>query len=831
MRFYTNVHQRFDEILVRGYENGKHFTAREAFHPTFFVPSKRNSKYKTLEGQSVEPIKPGKISECKQFIDKYSEVDNFDVYGNDRYICQYISEKYPEEEIKFDISKIKLVTIDIEVAAESGFPNVFDCAEELLAITLQDYTTKKIICFASRPFNNTREDVRYVQCTDEYNLIDRFLEYWERNTPEVITGWNCELYDIPYIVGRIERLMGEKKVRKLSPWGYVRKKDFVVQGRKQISCEMAGISVIDYLDLYRKFTYTNQESYRLDHIAFVELGKKKLDHSEFDTFRDFYTGNWQKFIEYNIIDVELVDQLEDKMKLIELCLTMAYDAKVNYTDVFFQVRTWDSIIYNYLKRKNVVIPPKVRTDKDSQYAGAYVKEPIPGKYDWVVSFDLNSLYPHLIMQYNISPETLLDQRHPSVNVDKILSEEVTFEMFKDYAVCANGAMYRKDIKGFLPELMEKMYNERVIFKKKMIEAKKAYEKQKTKTLEKEISRCNNIQMAKKISLNSAYGAIGNQYFRYFKLANAEAITLSGQVSIRWIENRMNRKLNKILNTEDVDYVIASDTDSIYLNLGPFIDAVYQGREKTTEGIVSFLNKVCEVEFEKYIESSYQALAKYVNAYDQKMFMKRENIADRGIWTAKKRYILNVWDSEGVRYAAAKLKIMGIEAVKSSTPAPCRTMIKEGLKVMMSGTEDEMIDYIDSCRTKFKSLSPEEISFPRTASNVVKYKGTNNIYEKGTPMHVRGALLYNFYVKENKLDKKYAYIQNGEKIKFCYLKNPNPIRENVMSFIQDFPKELNLEKFIDYDTQFDKAFLDPMKAVLNAIGWSDEKKITLESFFS
>ena len=831
MRFYTNVHQRFDEILVRGYENGKHFTARETFHPTFYVPSKKKSKFKTLEGDNVEPIKPGKISECKQFIDKYSEVDNFDVYGNDRYICQYISEKYPEEEIKFDISKIKLVTIDIEVAAESGFPNVFDCAEELLAITLQDYTTKKIICFASRPFNNTREDVRYVQCTDEYNLIDRFLEYWERNTPEVITGWNCELYDIPYIVGRIERLMGEKKVRKLSPWGYVRKKDFVVQGRKQISCEMAGISVIDYLDLYRKFTYTNQESYRLDHIAFVELGKKKLDHSEFDTFRDFYTGNWQKFIEYNIIDVELVDQLEDKMKLIELCLTMAYDAKVNYTDVFFQVRTWDSIIYNYLKRKNVVIPPKVRTDKDSQYAGAYVKEPIPGKYDWVVSFDLNSLYPHLIMQYNISPETLLDQRHPSVNVDKILSEEVTFEMFKDYAVCANGAMYRKDIKGFLPELMEKMYNERVIFKKKMIEAKKAYEKQKTKTLEKEIARCNNIQMAKKISLNSAYGAIGNQYFRYFKLANAEAITLSGQVSIRWIENRMNRKLNKILNTEDVDYVIASDTDSIYLNLGPFIDAVYQGREKTTEGIVSFLNKVCEVEFEKYIESSYQALANYVNAYDQKMFMKRENIADRGIWTAKKRYILNVWDSEGVRYADAKLKIMGIEAVKSSTPAPCRTMIKEGLKVMMSGTEDEMIDYIDSCRTKFKSLSPEEISFPRTASNVVKYKGTNNIYEKGTPMHVRGALLYNFYVKEKKLDKKYAYIQNGEKIKFCYLKNPNPIRENVMSFIQDFPKELNLEKFIDYDTQFDKAVLDPMKAVLNAIGWSDERKITLDSFFS
>ena len=830
MRFYTNVHQRFNEILVRGYENGKHFTSREVFNPTLYVPSKKNSKYKTLENKSVEPVKPGNIAECKEFIEKYSGVEGFDIYGNDRYICQYISERYPEEEIKFDITKIKLVTIDIEVAAESGFPNVFECAEELLAITLQDYTTKQIICFASRPFNNTRKDVKYVQCRDEYNLIERFLEYWQVETPEVVTGWNCELYDIPYIVGRIERLLGMKVVRKLSPWGYVRKKDLFVQGRKQISCEMAGIAVIDYLDLYRKFTYKAQESYRLDHIANVELGQKKLDHSEFETFRDFYTGNWQKFIEYNIKDVELVDRLEDKMKLIELCLTMAYDAKVNYTDVFFQVRTWDAIIYNYLKRKDIVIPPKVKTDKDTQYAGAYVKEPKPGKYDWVVSFDLNSLYPHLIMQYNISPETLRETRHPSSSVERILNQEIT-DFNPEYATCANGAQYRKDVRGFLPELMEKMYSERVIVKKRMIEAKKSYEKTKTKTLEKEIARCNNIQMAKKISLNSAYGAIGNQYFRYFKLANAEAITLSGQVSIRWIENRMNRKLNKILKTEEVDYVIASDTDSIYLNMGPFVDAIFKGREATHVEIVDFLDKVCDMEFQKYIESSYEALAKYVNAYDQKMFMARENIADRGIWTAKKRYILNVWDSEGVRYADPKLKIMGLEAVKSSTPAPCRQMIKDGLKVIMSGTEEEMIEYIESCRTKFKSLPPEEISFPRSVSNVTKYKGDNTIYAKGTPMHVRGALLYNHYVKEKKLDRKYAYIQNGEKIKFCYLKDPNPIRENVISFIQDFPKELNLTKYIDYETQFNKAFVEPVKAVLNAIGWEVERRISLESFFT
>ena len=653
----------------------------------------------------------------------------------------------------------------------------------------------------------------------------------EENTPEVITGWNIELYDIPYLSRRLERVLGEKLMKRLSPWGLVTEDEIYIAGRKNIAYDIGGVTQLDYLNLYKKFTYKAQESYRLDYIASVELGQKKLDHSEFDTFKDFYTKGWQKFVEYNIIDVELVDRLEDKMKLIELAITMAYDAKANYVDVFSQVRMWDTIIYNYLKKKNIVIPPKNRSNKDAKYAGAYVKEPIPGKYDWVVSFDLNSLYPHLIMQYNISPETLIDQKHPSATVDKILAEDINFELYKDTAVCANGAMYRKDVRGFLPELMEKIYKDRTVYKKKMLAAKQAYEKTPTKKLEKEIARCNNIQMARKIQLNSAYGAIGNQYFRYYKLANAEAITLSGQVSIRWIENRMNSYLNKILKTEDVDYVIASDTDSIYLNLGDLVEKVYEGREKTTESIVSFLNKICEVEFEKYIESSYEKLASYVNAYDQKMFMKRENIAERGIWTAKKRYILNVWDSEGVRYEEPKLKMMGIEAVKSSTPAPCRTMIKDGLKLMMNGTEEDVIKFIDDCRAKFKTLSPEEIAFPRTVSNVKKYYNYTDIYVKGTPIHCRGALLFNHYIKKNKLDRKYSLIGNGEKIKFIYLKKPNIIRENVISFIQDFPKELGLDKYIDYDLQFEKSFVEPLKAILDAIGWNVEKTVNLELFFT
>ena len=819
-----------DKFLVRGYDNGEYFQIRDDYQPTLFVSSNKETQYKTLDGQYVAKVKPGTVRETKEFIRQYEFVDNFQVFGNERFIYQYISDKYPQDEVKFDISKIRLYTMDIETKSENGFPDVESADQEMLLISMQNYNTKEIITWGQGPFKLKQGNHYYKQFNNEFDLLNDFISWWMKNTPDIVTGWNIQMFDIPYLAKRLYRVLGDKVARRLSPWGLCSPKELYIKGRRHIVYDIGGITQLDYLDLYKKFTYTNRESYRLDYIAQVELGQKKLDHSEHDTFKDFYTNGWQKFVEYNIIDVELVDRLEDKMKLIELALTMAYDAKVNYNDVFYQVRMWDNIIYNYLKKRNIVIPPKISEQKDEKYAGAYVKEPKPGKYDWVVSFDLNSLYPHLIMQYNISPETLRDERHPTVSVKDILEKNLTFEMHKDNAVCANGAMYRKDKRGFLPELMEKMYNERVIFKKRMLEAKQEYEKNPTDNLVKEIARCNNIQMAKKISLNSAYGAIGNQYFRYYQLANAEAITLSGQVSIRWIENKMNDFLNKILKTEREDYVIASDTDSIYLNLGPLVDVIYKDKEKDSESIVSFIDTICEKTLEPFIDQSYRELAEYVNAYDQKMFMKRENIADRGIWTAKKRYILNVWNSEGVQYHEPKLKMMGIEAVKSSTPAPCREMIKDALKLMMNGTEDDVIKFIENSRKEFRKLPPEEIAFPRSVSDVTKYKSSNMIYMKGTPIHVRGALLFNHYIKKYNLTNKYSLIGNGEKIKFCYLKKPNKIHENVISFIQDFPKELQLDKYVDHDLQFEKSFIEPLRIILDSIGWKVEKTANLESFF-
>ena len=828
--FYTNLVLLGDDILYRGYEDGQPVQYREKSQPVlFFVPQSQSkpSKYKTLDGRKAYPKQFDGAREARDTLKQYEGAAGLEVHGYERFIYQHIGQKFPGE-IDYDMSKMKIYTIDIEVACENGFPDVEACQEEMLCITIKDFNTKKIITWGTREYNSEHE---YRVFWKEHEMLEDFVQWWAQNTPDIITGWNCNLYDIPYICRRVERVLGEKWKKALSPWKMVRDREIIIRGRKNLAYNVVGVNILDYLDLYQKFTYTNQESYRLDHIAHVELDDAKLDHSEYENFKDFYTKDWQKFIDYNIKDVELVLQLEEKMKLLELAVALAYDAKVNLKDVYYQVRMWDTLIYNFLRQRNIVVPPAKRSNKDEKYAGAYVKEPIPGKYEWVVSFDLNSLYPHLIMQYNISPETLWESRHPSASVDRLLSK--TDRIDPKFATCANGAQYRKDIHGFLPEMMQKIYDERVQSKKLMLIAKQEYEKTPTKELEKSISKYNNIQMARKIQLNSAYGAIGNQYFRYYNLRNAEAITLSGQVSIRWIENKVNGYLNKLLNSNEKDYVIASDTDSIYICLDDLVTKVYGDKEVGQEKVVDFLDKACKEKIEPFIDRSYTELAEYTNAYEQKMFMKRENIAARGIWTAKKRYILNVWDSEGVRYNKPKLKMMGIEAVKSSTPMPCRKAIKDALNIMMTGEQDELTTFIDNFKEEFYSLPPEDIAFPRSVNGLRKFKSDTDVYSKGCPLHVRGSLLYNFYVSQKELENKYPLIQEGEKIKYIYMKvgRTNYTGENVLSFLNTFPRELGLEECIDHKISFKKSFLDPLQIITNVIGWETERKANLDFLFA
>ena len=830
MEFYTSVVQYGSRMLVRGVDaRGNPFRRREEFKPTIFVPAKTSTEFQTLEGKFVAPLQCGTIRDTRDYIENYKDVQGFEIYGNNNWVAQYISDNY-RGEIIHDTDKIKIFTLDIETATELGFPDIATANEEILLISIQDNKTKQITTFGTRPYKNSNENVTYKEFQTESQMFREFVVWWQENCPDVVTGWNINFFDIPYLIRRIQSILGESFAKKISPWDLISERKVTMRGNEEITYDIQGVAMLDYIDLYKKYTYSAQESYRLDHIAYVELGENKLDHSEYGSFKDFYTQNWQKFVDYNIHDVVIVDKLEDKMKLIELQLTMAYNAKINYEDVFSQVRMWDAIIYNHLRNKGIVIPQNTGNRKDAQFEGAYVKDPIVGLHKWVASFDLNSLYPHLIMQYNISPETMLEGRE-TVNVDYLLEKKFDTSGLKrkDVSMTANGVCYSKEKQGFMPELMEKMYTDRSKFKKKMLKVQQEYEHdKKNNNLRKEISRLNNLQMAMKIALNSAYGAMGNQYFRYFDLRMAEGITTSGQLSIRWMANKLNAFMNKTLKTEDKDYVIAIDTDSIYLTLEELVERTCE--DKTTEQKIKYMDKICEDVFQPFIDSGYQELADYMNAYAQKMQMKREVLADKAIWTAKKRYIMNVHNSEGVQFAEPKIKVMGLEMVKSSTPAVIRDKLKDSIKVILENDQSKLHKYIEQFRTQFNSFPVEEIAFPRSVNGLKEYMASSTIYRKSTPIHVRGALLLNHHLKQMKLDKKYQPIRDGDKIKFVYLKTPNTIQEDIIAFGQELPKELDIHKYIDYEKQFQKVFLDPLQIVIEPLGWKVEEQSSLEDFF-
>ena len=823
--FYTNVIQHGNQLLVREYDKGKRVNRRVSYNPTLFVSTPRKSKWKTLDGRNIDSVPFKSIRDAKEFINMHQDTPDV-LYGLDSFQYVYIGDQYPDF-VNWDINKLLIITLDIEVESENGFPDAQKAEEKLLCITVKNHSNKAIIVWGIGPYEN--DDVMYIECKNELDLVKKFIQFWSKTQPDIVTGWNVQFFDIPYLCNRITRLLGEKEVKKLSPWGIV--KDDTIKntqfGKAQQKYNLLGISVLYYLDLYRKFTYVRQESYRLDYIAQVELGERK-DGNPFETFREWYTKDYKSFVDYNVQDVELVDRLEDKMKLIELCLTMAYEAKINYVDVYSPIRMWDILIYNFLKERKIIIPRKKPSRKDDKYEGAYVKDPQTGLHHWVMSFDLNSLYPHLIMQYNISPETVAVEGNGDVSVEKMLNKEVDIPN-DGHTVTPNGARFRTDIQGFLPHLMETMYNDRVKFKNWALEAKQKFEDTKDKRYQNEISKYNNIQMARKIALNSAYGAIGNQYFRYYDERIATAITTSGQLSIKWIENRVNNYLNDILKTEDVDYIIASDTDSIYVRFDDLINKIQP------KNPVDFLDKVAKEKIEPYITKCYEELAEYVNAYQQKMEMAREVIADKGIWTAKKRYILNVHDSEGVRFAEPEIKVMGIEAVKSSTPAPCREMIKSALKIIINEDEKSLNTFIQAFRDNFMKYDPEVIAYPRSCNNLRHYASSSTIFIKGTPMHVKGALVYNYILKRDKLTNKYPLIQEGDKIKFLEIRTPNAYQSNVISFMTRLPKEFGLHNMVDYDIMFDKSFVEPLTFILDQIGWNVDRsygtQTTLEHLFA
>ena len=841
-KYYTNVAVQGNNILFRGVKDGRRVKLKVQYSPNLFLPSNKKSEWKTLFGENLEPINFENIREAKEFVKKYEQVENFKIYGNDRFEYAFIADEF-KGQTDWNISEISIAFIDIEVGSENGFPDPYKATEPITAIAIR-YLNGGMTVYGCGDYK-VQGDETYIKCQDEYNLCKKFLSDWSDNCPDVITGWNIEFFDIPYLINRFRSILGEDEVKKLSPWSNIWERKVTYNGRELVSYNITGISALDYIELYKWYAPggKSQESYKLESIANVELGESKLSYDEYDNLHTLYRLNFQKFIEYNIKDVELVVKLEDKLKLIELALTLAYDTKCNYEDVFAQTRMWDALIYSYLLDKKIVVPPRVVKQKNSAFEGAYVKDPQVGMHNWVASFDLNSLYPHLLIQYNISPETLIEPENytpqmreilsQGVNVEKLLNKQIDTTDLSGAALTPNAQYFRTGIQGFLPKMMEEMYEDRKKFKKLMLKCKQEYinEKnpEKKKELDNLVARYNNLQLAKKVSLNSAYGALGSQYFRFYDLRQALAVTMAGQLSIRWIESKLNEYLNKLLKT-DLDYVIASDTDSIYLKLEPLVQSVFP-KETRVDKVIAFMDKVCEDKIQPFIDKSYSELASYVHAYAQKMQMKREALANKGFWTAKKRYVLNVYNNEGVAYEEPEMKVMGLEVVKSSTPQIIRERMKETIKLIIDTNETTVQDFIANFREEFKKLPVEDISFPRGVNGIKEYTDSVTLYRKGTPIHVKGAILYNEMLKRKELTKKYPLIQDGEKLKFTYLKQPNPVKDIVISYPTRLPKEFDLQDFIDYDMQFEKAFIEPIKVILDCIEWKTEKVNSLEGFFS
>ena len=820
--FYTNVQPHGNFIALRGVnDRGESFKEKLNYEPTLFVESHKpqNPQWKTLDDRNVAPVKWGSMKDSRQAMKDYGG----NVFGFDQFQYSFISDNY-RGMVDYDLDKIKIGFIDIETSSEHGFPDVRSANEEVLAISYRCGKSFKVYgCQEYTP----AEGVEYIHCENETRLLENFVLDWSMNYPDIITGWNSRFFDIPFLVNRIVRVLGEKMAKKLSPWGWYKEHEVNLFGNRQLQVfDLVGISSIDYMDAYKKFTYVNQESYSLNHIAYAELGEKKLDYSEYASLHELYQTNFQKFVDYNVHDVVLLERLEEKMKLLEMIISLAYMAKCNFNDVFSPVKMWDCIIFNHLKDQQIVVPPKKHETKLEAYEGAYVKDPQIGRHKWVASFDLNSLYPHLIMMYNISPETLVGMYPESGLVDALLDREfdVAFLKEKNLTMTPNGSLYTRKKQGFLPALMEKMYTDRVKYKDLMIAEQKKGKAADTNKL----AQYHNMQINLKIALNSAYGALGNQWFRFYDVRNAEAVSVAGQLSIRWAERAVNQYLNKIMETENHDYVLASDTDSLYVTLESLVQKVGL---TDTDKIIEFMDKVCEGKIQDVIDKCYGEMAEYVNAFEQKMVMKREVLAEVGIWTSKKHYILNVHNSEGVQYDEPKLKIMGIEAVRSSTPESCRNALKEAFKIMMNGTEEDVINYIEGFKTKFKSLPTEEVSFPRSVKGLAKYHDAASIYQKSTPIHVKGSLIYNKMLQNKRLTRKYPKIQEGEKIKFAYLKEPNPTGDTVIAMLNALPDEFELKPYIDYEKQFTKAFLDPIIGILNVIGWEHERKTNIMSFFT
>lgn len=813
--FYTNVLFKNNNIYLKGYkDNGEEVLGRLKYDPYIFIEHKEGD-YKSLFKE--KPLKKKtfeNINDLKNYIDKGLKnyhglgVGHNSVKFNE-FANQFISDQWTEK-VNYNIDFIKIFDFDIETTADSGFPNVDDPVEEVLSIacSYKQGSHREYKVFGQKEYFGKNNDFEYIHCNDEEGVLLSFLNYIQKIKPDIVTGWYL-LFDIPYICSRIENYYNEAWLKKLSPFNIaprktIKKVDFNGMTKEITNYKISGLAVLDYLDLYKKFTYVNRESYKLDFIAHVELNERKLDYSEYGSLNNLWKKNWDKFIDYNYRDVLLVDKLNDKLHLIELAILLSYLTKTNFEDAFSPIKLWENHIYNYLIKDKIVIPLREEHIKDRKNKGGLVKDPKIGFSSWVVTSDATSLYPSIMMSLNISPDTIIGKI--PVKESELLDESFDTNIIKkkNYSLAGNGALFDNSKTGFATKLITEGFNLRKHYKNLMLDIDKNGGDQKKRT------EYYVFQLAIKIFINSFYGVFAKEYFLFYNLDIAEAITLTGQLLIQKAGFSANKFLNEYLDTEDKDYVVFGDTDSIAVELDDVLK-----KNNITEDKVNYLDKFYNDNLDNILEKEFNHYTSYCNYFQNKISFKREKIAQKLLIIGKKNYYMAVLDDEGKRYDEPKYIYKGLKVVKSDTPEIIREKLKICCEKILLGSEEEVQDYLKEFEKEYRTYDAEDIAFPRGVTNVEKH------YDS-LPIHVRASLVYNKMLHDKNLTHKYETIKNGDKIKYIYLKEPNPTFGNVIGFKDFLPKEFELEKYFDYTTMYQKSVIRGVEIITEKIGWSVKK---------
>lgn len=885
MKFYTSVSRQGDYILERGYEDGRSYQKKFKYSPYLFQRNK-DGEYKTIHDEPCSRIDFKTMGAANQFIKEYKDVVGKEIYGLTDFPFLYIYDNYAEG-FKYDFHQLSIVNIDIENSSRkysdtkkvkirkhileefevqirdlidyrseyevwdenlkqwvnvdeseyfknpvTGFADIDTADKEITAITFAK--SGKTISLGYFPYESS-DDEQYIQCADEVEFLRLLIKIWNSKewSPDIITGWNVDAYDIPYIVNRIERILGEGASKKLSPFGVVRPRKARDKNRREYNTYIiAGVAILDYYHLYLKFAQNQRESYKLDYIAEIELKQNKLDYSEYGSLDGLYRNDFKKFMDYNKLDTLLIGRLEDKLHYIAQAVSMAYIQRVNFENTLATVKPWDINCHNFLLDRNIVVPQFELDEGFETIPGGYVKDPVPDHYTWLVTVDFTSLYPSVAIQYNISPDTYVRQFDSMPDFDQIIHGDMsafTEELVRrDLSMTANGVLFKRDKRGFVPTLMQKFFDERVRVRKLEAIAKTEWLKdEKNDKLRNEFLAHKNLQTGFKLINNSGYGSLANKYFRWFSNPLAEGITLSGQLTTQYVIVRINEYLNDLFDTKDFDYVVYADTDSAYIRLDKLVEKLdITDERKITEALVIFGKK----HLTPYIDKVSQELAKKMNCYEWKTSMKLEKVCSQAFFIRKKKYALYVNYDEGDFFDKPQLKVTGLETVRSSSPKIVRDALKKCFELIFSKDRDSLALFIEEFRKEFRQLPFDKIGKPTGVNNFNEYLISPGIYKKACPIHVRGSYVYNQFLVDNDLTNKYELIVDHDKVKHCYLRMPNPTFSNVISIKGDVPKELDIEKYLDYELQFEKTFLAPIRKVCDAVDWDIRKVYTLNDFF-